>query len=232
MVGDFVALGLTRQELRSSICNLQKWSLITIRTTNKGTIAKLSDSSIYDINAGIPNQQPNQSTTSQQPTDNQPTTTNKKERKKEDKTNADLATPSSAGLALKADKEKEKELDFISFWLPYYGDLPKRGSKARAKKQWLALDAATRALILAGLDAHRADATRNSPDYLPYATTFLSEQRWKWDTFGIVLPTNKITPRIIPPIPDDPCSLWGVPNPDYDHRNYNQIAAQYDGIIR
>ena len=146
---------------------------------------------------------------------------------KEKKPYADSAAPSSAGSVLKADKE----LDFISFWLAYHGDLPKRSSKADAKKQWLALSAATRALILTGLEAHRAEATRNGPDYLPYATTFLGQQRWKWETFGTISPTNKIVPRIIPPMPDDPCSLWGVPNPDYDHRNYNQIAGQYDGQI-
>ena len=33
-------------------------------------------------------------------------------------------------------------------------------------------------------------------------------------------------------MPDDPCSLWGVPNPDYDHRNYSQPAGQYTGNVQ
>lgn len=81
-VGDHATIGLTRQEFRTALANLQKWSLITIRTTNKGTIAKLCNSDVYDINSETPNQQ----VTSQQPAANQPTTTNKnvkKERKKE-----------------------------------------------------------------------------------------------------------------------------------------------------
>ena len=33
-------------------------------------------------------------------------------------------------------------------------------------------------------------------------------------------------------MPDDPCSLWGVPNPDYDHRTFNQTAGQYTGNVQ
>ena len=70
MIGDHAAVGLSRQEFRSALSNLQKWSLVTIRATNKGTIAKLSGTSIYDINAGACNQPSNQPATSQQPASN------------------------------------------------------------------------------------------------------------------------------------------------------------------
>ena len=123
-------------------------------------------------------------------------------------TNADSATPSSAAAALKADKEKEKELDFLAFWLAYHGNLSKRGSKSKAKAKWQTLNATTRAHILAGLEAHRADATRNGPDYLPYATTFLSEKRWETETYGTAPITNAL--------PSQPTARQDFPQPGHE----------------
>jgi hypothetical protein len=95
MLGDPAAVGLSRQQFRTALANLQKWKLITIRTTNKGTIARLSDRSIYDINA--PTDQPaTQPDTNQQP--NLTATTNKNERIKEDNKAANAATPTPSSL--------------------------------------------------------------------------------------------------------------------------------------
>ena len=47
---------------------------------------------------------------------------------------------------------------------------------------------------------------------------------------GPLLPAPVATRR--PAVmPEDPCSLWGAPNPDYDHRNYNQPAGQFTGGV-
>ena len=35
-----------------------------------------------------------------------------------------------------------------------------------------------------------------------------------------------------PVMPDNPIELWGTPNPDYDHRKYNQAAGQYTGSVQ
>ena len=48
---------------------------------------------------------------------------------------------------------------------------------------------------------------------------------------GPLLPAP-VAARVAGVMPDDPCSLWGVPNPDYDHRTYNQPAGQYSGTIQ
>ena len=218
MVGDFAAVGLTRQEFRSAISNLQKWSLITIRATNKGTIAKLSDSSVYDINSGATNQQPNQPTTNQQPASNQQATTNNNVIKKEgNKTPmSDSATPSPDGAG------------FEVFWQEYGR---KEGSKGKMNKQWDALKFATRQTILNGLSTYRQAKMINGPQFMPMPQTFLNGRLWEAETYGQAPPLSAATrPPVV--IPDDPCSLWGAPNPDYDHRTFNQPAGQYAGTVQ
>lgn len=59
-VGDYKSLGLTRQKYRAAIDNLKQWGLITTKTTNRGTIAKLANTTVFDINLKIDNQQNNQ----------------------------------------------------------------------------------------------------------------------------------------------------------------------------
>ena len=78
-IGDYKKMELSHQEYRSAVANLVKWGYITITTTNKGTIAKLCNSDVYDINSDLFNKQ----TTSQQQTNNKQTTTINNERKKE-----------------------------------------------------------------------------------------------------------------------------------------------------
>ena len=99
MIGDPEAVGLTRQQFRTALANLQKWGLLTTRSTNKGTIAKLSNSAIYDINAEVANQQPNPLSTSIQPAANQTVTTNKnvKNERKEKGASAPLPKPAAKG---------------------------------------------------------------------------------------------------------------------------------------
>jgi len=81
LVGDHVIYGMTRQQYRTALKNLIKWKYLTIRTTKKGTIAKLIDTSTYDINIENdnhqPNHQPNHQVTISQPSGNHQVTTNK-----------------------------------------------------------------------------------------------------------------------------------------------------------
>lgn len=76
-IGDYEAYGLTRQKYRTALNNLKSWKIITIKATNKGTIARLVDSRVYDINAITDNHPDNHSPTNKQPTANQQATTNK-----------------------------------------------------------------------------------------------------------------------------------------------------------
>jgi hypothetical protein len=51
LVGDREKLGLSEQEYRTAKKKLQKWGLATFKPTNKGTIATLTSTNVYDINA-------------------------------------------------------------------------------------------------------------------------------------------------------------------------------------
>jgi hypothetical protein len=75
LIGDFESIGLTRGQYREAIKRAEKYNLITtIKTTNKGTVVKLINFDIFDINQETA-QPPIQ------PDNNHPTTTNKKEKK-------------------------------------------------------------------------------------------------------------------------------------------------------
>ncbi|MFH2108229.1 MAG: hypothetical protein ABII93_06125 [Chrysiogenia bacterium] len=81
LVGDYKKAGLTRPKYRTALEVLSALGFLTIKTTNKGTIVKLIDMSIFDINREDDNQQDNQQMTTKQPTDSHQITTNKKEKK-------------------------------------------------------------------------------------------------------------------------------------------------------
>lgn len=71
-IGDYEAMNLSRQEYRTALKFLtseqpQINQQITIKTTNKGTFAKLISKAIIDINLDEGNQQSNQTSTTKQP---------------------------------------------------------------------------------------------------------------------------------------------------------------------
>lgn len=59
LLGDYENIGLTRQKYRTALDKLREWGLITTRTTNRGTIAKLISKEVFDINEEIDNHQDN-----------------------------------------------------------------------------------------------------------------------------------------------------------------------------
>jgi hypothetical protein len=87
LIGDFKSIGLTRQNYRTALKNLEKWKFITIKTTNKGTIATLCNNDVYDINISEGNQQVNQRLTNDQPAGNQQLTTNKNDKNEKNDNN-------------------------------------------------------------------------------------------------------------------------------------------------
>lgn len=75
LIGDYKKCGLkTRQEYRETLKRLIDWKFITIRTTNKGTIVKLINSNIFDINIEDNNHQNNHQTTIKKQINNHQTT--------------------------------------------------------------------------------------------------------------------------------------------------------------
>jgi len=78
-IGDYIKMELTHKEYRTATSNLVKWGYITITTTNKGTIAKLCNSDVYNINSELSDR----TGANEGQTRGKPGATIKKERKKD-----------------------------------------------------------------------------------------------------------------------------------------------------
>ena len=76
LIGDFKNCGLQRQEYRTALAQLIKWRFVTTKPTNKGTIARLIDTRLFEIIPIKDNHQKNQRLTIEQPTANHRATTN------------------------------------------------------------------------------------------------------------------------------------------------------------
>jgi hypothetical protein len=76
-LGDYNASGMSEQQYRTAKSKLLEWGFATFKATNKGTIATLTNTRVFDINAEPINGQKNSPTTDKQRTSNgQVTTTN------------------------------------------------------------------------------------------------------------------------------------------------------------
>jgi hypothetical protein len=83
LIGDYKSCGLTQQAYREAKQRLAGWGFATFKGTSKGTIARLIDSRVFDINAEGNNEPSNKRTTNEQRTSNERATSNKNERRKE-----------------------------------------------------------------------------------------------------------------------------------------------------
>jgi len=64
LLGDYKTVGLTRQMYRNALRKLVKWQFVTTQATNRGTVVKLIDTSVFDINL-FPSNHQDQATTKQ-----------------------------------------------------------------------------------------------------------------------------------------------------------------------
>ena len=92
-LGDYRNYGMSEAQYRLRKIKLEKWGLVSTRTTNRGTIAKLVNKRVYDINEKTNSEPNNTQQTDRQQTDNRQTTTNKNSRIKELKNNTYPPTP-------------------------------------------------------------------------------------------------------------------------------------------
>ena len=81
LIGDHKSCGLTQQQYRSAKKHLTNLQLCNFKTTNKGTIATICNTDIYDINITTNQQATNKQLTSNQQATNKQVTTNNKEKK-------------------------------------------------------------------------------------------------------------------------------------------------------
>ena len=81
LIGDYKKIGLSRRQYRTRLEKLAKAGFLTIKTTNKGTIARLTNTRVFDINADDNGQQNGQQAANKRPTDGQQAATNKNDKK-------------------------------------------------------------------------------------------------------------------------------------------------------
>lgn len=120
LIGDHNTVGLTRQQYRLVMRRLTHGKIATFQGTNKGTIATILDSTIYDINS--PSVEPSsEPTKNQQRTNQEPLT--KKVRKKERKEKEKRKEPQAA-LSPSEDARRLASVFFqsIKSWLPSLKD--------------------------------------------------------------------------------------------------------------
>ena len=50
LLGDYKAIGLARQQYRTRLDRLVQCGLVTLRSTRRGTVARLTSTAVFDIN--------------------------------------------------------------------------------------------------------------------------------------------------------------------------------------
>jgi len=165
LMGDYKSYGMSRQQYRSALLRLKYWDFLTIKPTTKGTIVKLINTDIFDINVNEHNQQANQRPTIKQPTANHQATTNKNV-KKEKNERSKKTTPVG-----------EDEF-FNAFWKHY----PKKQGKGKAREKWKRLPSLgkTLKLIIEALSWQRESEqwTKENGQFIPLPATYLDQERW------------------------------------------------------
>jgi hypothetical protein len=148
MLGDCENFGMSRSIYRNRLKKLIKWRQITTRRTNKGTIAKLISSLVFDINQTAEDQpendQEHHQKTNGKPSENHPKTngeplTNKdnKERKRERKKGTPMFISEAKARIAAIDKEigdiksDYKNLDYESSGVISSGTPLKPEARAR-----------------------------------------------------------------------------------------------------
>lgn len=115
LLGDFKNYGMTEQQYRSSKSRLQKYGFATFRTTNKGTIATLSNAIIYDINPEDINGQTNRQATDKQQASNGQATTIKNDKNDKNVKNEQELTMFDITRKLYPDKKRGLLTEFNNF---------------------------------------------------------------------------------------------------------------------
>lgn len=134
MIGDYKNYGLTEAAYRTAKDQLTKHGLITTRATNKGTVATLLNSEIYDINISDNDKQNNGQTTGRQRAgnelDNGQVTTNKNKELK----NKELLPPTP----LKGEGDINLRIDDSPIEIQNQEALG--GGEVHALRKWIASD--------------------------------------------------------------------------------------------
>lgn len=161
--GDAEKAGFSERRYRTAKDRLAKWEKATFSPTKLGTVARLTDTSIYDINLPDNDEVSDEAATKQRRLTNN-------ERKEEKKTMTDKLV---------------RDGFFDDFWNAY----PKRIGKSEAIKAWnkLSPDEALACTII-GAVKKQIEAgmikTRENLQYCPYPATWLNKRRFDDEVLG------------------------------------------------
>jgi len=117
LVGDYKTYGVTEQIYRTDKNFLEKFKFITIKPTSRGTIVKLIDTSIFNLNTQPTNDRANRQLTNSQRTANEQLTTNKKDKRIKGKKDKRYTSP------LKEEKVKKFLDTFNEIWGSKYSSI-------------------------------------------------------------------------------------------------------------
>jgi hypothetical protein len=156
LIGDFKNYSMTEQQYRTSKKRLSDWNFVSFRATPLGTIAKILDTSIYDINAEMDNVE----TTDEQRASNGPVTTIKNER-----------------------NSKKKEVltyddNFEALWEAYPNR--KNQSKFKAYKAYQNVDVPLETMMNAVLKMKKTSQwKKEGGQYVPHLATWIRGRYWE-----------------------------------------------------
>ena len=86
MIGDYSSIGITQQQYRTAKKNLEKWGFATFRSTSRETIARITNTDIYNVNLENSNEYVNSQTTNkEQPGNDLEATNNNVKKENNDK---------------------------------------------------------------------------------------------------------------------------------------------------
>ena len=182
LLGDYRKYGMSEREYRTAKEKLRKWKIATFQATNKGTIGKLLDESIYDINAddgdGRRDRQETDGATDKRQASDRPETTNKNIRTKERKKKPPISPPGGAAISQELLEQFEEARTL------YPGD--KRGldtefeNLKRKHRDWREIVPA----LLPSLDLQiaRREKMRAAGEFVPnwkHFKTYINERCWE-----------------------------------------------------
>ena len=160
-------MGVDRQRVRSKLKILKNINFLTIKTTNRFSIATIINYDTYNPQENTTNQQTNQRLTSNQPATNQLLTT-PKEYNKDKKGNNNTYSVS-----------------FSSFWNEY----PVKKGKGSAYKSWLKKKPDIENVLLAIKnqidEKEKLKANQQFCPEWPHPTTWLNQERWDDEEYDI-----------------------------------------------
>jgi len=158
-------LEMSEQTIRTAMNHLHELGMITSKPTNKYTVYTIVNYGQYQDVDTLPNQQPNQVATNEQPTNNQPTTTNKEVK-----------------------KERSKEVMHSSAFLNFWEVWPKssrKGGKAECWKVWKnkQLDVVVSEIV--NHIEYCKTSVWKDPQYIEAPLVYLNKSKWDGADIGV-----------------------------------------------